>query len=30
MIGDRDDLPRRHGAYYSLYTQFTEAPAEPG
>ena len=29
--GDHDDLLRRHGAYYSLYTsQFTEAPAEPG
>ncbi len=30
MISDHDDLLRRHGAYYSRYTQFTEAPAEPG
>ena len=29
--GDHDDLLRRRGAYYSLYTsQFTEAAAEPG
>ncbi len=29
--GDHDDLLRRRGVYYSLYTsQFTEAPAEPG
>jgi ATP-binding cassette, subfamily B, multidrug efflux pump len=29
--GDHDDLLRRQGAYYSLYTsQFTEAPEEPG
>ena len=27
--GDHDDLLRRHGAYYDLYTsQFTEAPQE--
>jgi ATP-binding cassette subfamily B protein len=29
--GDHDDLLRRRGVYYSLYTsQFTEVPAEPG
>ena len=29
--GDHDDLLRRRGAYYALYTsQFTEAPGEPG
>jgi ATP-binding cassette, subfamily B, multidrug efflux pump len=29
--GNHEDLLRRHGVYYSLYTsQFTEAPEEPG